>query len=61
MADRVAEVEHLAPAGVALVRGDDRELRARAGEIMRSSTSPPAATRSHSAPPAISAVLSTSA
>ena len=32
MADGVAEVEHRAAAGVALVGGDDLELRPRAGE-----------------------------
>ena len=65
VADGVAEVEHGAASGVALVGGDDVELDARAVEDTsdRSAGSRPssARTRSHSAPPAISAVLSTSA
>ena len=44
--DRVPEVQHLAAPGVALVRGDDRELRARAREDRRARRPrAPAATR----------------
>ncbi len=61
--DGVPEVEHLATAAVALVLGDDRELQARAGEdraLVGRDPGASAPTRSHSSPPAISAVFSTS-
>ena len=62
VAHRVAEVEHLAAAGVALVLGHHRELRAHAAhDHVSASTSPPWRTRAHSGPPAISAVFTTSA
>ena len=64
--DRVAEVQDLAAAGVALVLGDDVDLRPRAveddvAELCRRRATRATRTRSHSAPPAISAVFTTSA
>ena len=61
VADRVPEVQHLPAPAVALVGGDDRELR-RARRRTPSTRRPPRpmTTRSHSSPPAISAVFSTS-
>ena len=62
VADRVAEVQHLAAARVALVLGHDRELRADAAEDrLVVDRRRPARTRAHSGPPAISAVFTTSA
>ena len=59
--DGVAEVEALAGAGVALVGGHDRELRARARQHEVAVGLRGVRTRFHSGPPAISAVLMTSA
>ena len=64
MPNRVAEVEGLAQAGVALVLGHDPQLDAGAGEhevaVGRSAASRER-TRRHRSPPAISPVLTTSA
>ena len=63
VADRVAEVERLAAARVALVGGHDGELRARAGEheVAVGAARRAPRMRFHSGSPAISAVLTTSA
>ena len=65
VADGVAEVEHVAQAGVALVGGDDLALVAGAGEddvveLGRSRAPRSPRTRSQSAPPASRPVFSTS-
>ena len=63
VADRVAEVEHLPQSAVAFVLRDDPQLCQRAARRSPRGrpAAPPRRTRSHSSPPAISAVLTTSA